>query len=213
MKKLIQSILIVACFFWTSCTQSYPTKALIKTFNEVQLRDMERIVNYMDSLVVHHHPNLVKSTAYHTFFDSLKINFLEPDSVDKWIAIDEIIKYDFLYSLDSSTFQAIWVDNSPLMVRARDTMIENPPNYHSLDINNQGKVMDYLKQLGKKSKYFKSVHESIEACGAICPTLFAGMFYKHDNLDFKKIDDRLWAAIFYLSIEESIEQKIERYYN
>jgi len=178
----------------------------------VQLRDIERIINYMDSLVVHHHPNLDKSKAYHTFFDSLRINFLEPDSVDGWIAIDEKIKYDFLHSLDSTTFHAIWVDYSPLMVRTRDTLIENPPYYHSLDINNQGKVMVYLKRLGKRSKYFKSVHESIEMSGSIGPLLFPGMFYKHDYLDFEKIDDRFWAAIFYLTIEESIEQKIERYY-
>jgi hypothetical protein len=212
MKKLILSILFIACCFLTAFTQSYPTKALKKTFSEVQLRDIEIIAKYMDSLVLYHHPKLDKSTAYHTFFDSLRINFLETDSVDGQLAINELIKYDFLNSLDTSTFHTIWIDDSPLMVRTRDTIIKNPPNYHSLDINNQGKVMNYLKRLGEKSRYFKSVHETIEMSGSIGPSLFAGMFYKHDYLDFNNIDDRFWAAIFYLTIEESIEQKINRYY-
>jgi hypothetical protein len=150
MKKLILSILFIACCFLTAFTQSYPTKALKKTFSEVQLRDIEIIAKYMESLVLYHHPKLDKSTAYHTFFDSLRINFLETDSVDGQLAINELIKYDFLNSLDTSTFHTIWIDDSPLMVRTRDTIIKNPPNYHSLDINNQGKVMNYLKRLGEK---------------------------------------------------------------
>jgi hypothetical protein len=217
MIKFIFFTLFIAFCFLTAFAQSYPTKALKKTFNEVQLRDIESIANYMDSLVHHHHPKLDESTAYHAFFDSLRINFLENESnngklnIDE-IAIDEVVKYKFLASLDTTTFNDIWIDEIPLMVRTRDTLIENPPNYHSLDINNQGKVMDYFKRLGKRSKSFKSIHELIEMSGSIGPTLFGGMFYKHDNLNFNNIDDRLWAAIFYLTIEESIEKKIERYY-
>ena len=126
--------------------------------------------------------------------------------------MDETTKYNFLKSLDTSTFHAIWVNEVPLMIRTKDTIIEKPVNFHSLEINNQGQVMHYLKLLGGKSDFFKSVHESIQGCGAICPTLFAGMFYNHKKLNFNKIDDRFWAAIFYLTIEESTEKKIERYY-
>lgn len=213
MKKLILSILFITSCFLSAFAQSYPTKALKKTFSEVQLIDIERIAKYMDSLVLYHHAKLDTSTAYHTFFDSLRTNYLEIEfiSTDNF-AIDEELKYNFLYSLDSTTFNNIWIDDNPLMVRTKDTIIENPPNYHSLDINNQEKVMDYLKRLGKRSKSFRSIHELIEMSGSIGPTLFAGMFYKHDNLNFNNIDDRLWAAIFYLTIEESIEKKIIRYY-
>jgi hypothetical protein len=72
--------------------------------------------------------------------------------------------------------------------------------------------MNYLKQIKRINPLFKFVYKKIEASGDLSPTLVSAMFQNHNDFNFENTDERLWVAIFLITLEESIESKVDRYY-
>ena len=184
-----------------------------KAFSKEEIAGISQIMEFMDSLVLANNKSLNLEKAYHRFFDSIARNILDPGVGQA--ALEEEYKFSFFQRLDSTVFQAFWEDLPPRFVRinGKTITIDNPSNFHSIDANTRGNLMKYFKLLSRKDKIFNEIYETIKESGSVTtPTIFGGMFYNHESLDYSKVDLRFWAAIFYLSVEESIDKKLERYY-
>ena len=71
--------------------------------------------------------------------------------------------------------------------------------------------MKYLKEKGMENDFFKSVHENIEIAGDISPVVFGTFLLKHRELNFGDSENRLWASVFILRMEDPMELKVKRY--
>jgi hypothetical protein len=83
----------------------------------------------------------------------------------------------------------------------------------SIDLNNSGEFVRLIHDLGINNEYYKDLYSAIEISGGLSPTVVAGFLNNHKDFDFNNSKDRLWAAIFLLTLEESVEKKVKRYLN
>ncbi len=95
----------------------------------------------------------------------------------------------------------------------KDSINEDLEGYKFLDLKRSGKYSNYLGKVGERDAYYSSVKESLEAAGGITPNIVASFLKMHNELDFCIPKNRLWAAVFMLSIEEPHDKKMERYLN
>jgi len=211
MSKIV--ILFLAFLFGLNCysNEQLLSKSMKKAFNEKELEGISLVLDFMDSLTLAKTSTKNLEKAYHIFFDSIARNIIDPGIGRE--ALDEEHKFNFFNKLDSSVFKELWEDKALKWIKTKDTTIYNPKGFHSIDANTRGSLMNYFKLLKNDDKDFKKIYDEIELSGSVTGlNIFNIMFYQQEQLDFSNLDLRFWAAIFYLSLEESVEQKIERYY-
>ena len=181
-------------------------ESISKIFNLSEIKGLESMVYYVDSMVVKERDEAKIDRAYHRFFDSIA------QSTKYQPPLQENEKYQFLNSLDSIQFGAVWRYNTDSgIIRTRDTVYRNLDNFIELTIKPYGKYMDYLEEVGKQDPYFKKLHYHFEAVG----NLSAGDYYwflkNHSLFDFAIPKNRLWAVVFILRMEDTFEVKLDRY--
>ncbi len=212
MNKLIlilTTILIIA----NSCVgqNDLDSKQIGKYFDKKEKKELVKIISFVDSLVLSKTELKEIDKAYHQYFDLLHENAANGDL--DW-AFDEEMKYNFLFNIDSTVFNKIWFKSTTSrIVKTRDTTLYNPEDFISIDLNNKGDFVKLIYDLGKNNEYYKDFYGAIEISGGLSPTIVAGFLYNHKNFDFNNSNDRLWAAVFLLTLEESVEKKVKRYLN
>lgn len=203
--KILKLFLLVVIL----CNHSYSQdnsefKYIKKYFTNDQIIVLESMISFVDSAVNTKNVNI--EAAYKEYIDSLDV-----DIYKKMCLFDQVIKEKFLINLPEEVFDKIWTKQIPRYVKTRDTTLYYPENFWSFDLNINGDYLKLLKILGKKEKYYKDISKSIWLCGGLCPTVFGGIFKQIDEIDFNKFTDRLWLAIFLLTIEESTEIRVAKY--
>jgi hypothetical protein len=200
--------LISGCGFHAA-KDDFEEAPLNKYFTEKERQQLSKIVEFMDSIVFSHYTASDEVIAYINFYDSI-CEASEEESFEGFF-IEEQLKFSFLFALDTALFEKIWTKFTPKEVRTKDTILYNPVNFISVDLHHSGEYVMFLCELGQSNTYFKSVCESIERCGGICPTIYGGFYSKMYDFDFYQFNDRLWFAVVLLTMEEPLEMKIERY--
>lgn len=186
------------------------SKQIEKYFDKKERKELVKIVSFVDSLVLSKTELKEIDKAYHQYLDSLHENAAN-GNLD-W-AFDEEMKYKFLFSIDSIVYNKIWIKETPRMVSNRDTTLYNPENFISIDLNNTGDFVSLIHDLGKNNKYYKDFYGAIEISGSLSPSIVAGFLSNNKDFDFNNSNDRLWTAVFLLTLEESVEKKVKRYLN
>jgi len=204
MKIFTLFLLVLILCKLTYSQENTEYKYVKKYFTKDQIIVLESIISFVDSAV---NPEKVDiESAYKAYINSL--------DVDEYIQVrlfDQDIKEKFLTNLPEDVFDKIWTKQIPRSVKTRDTTLYYPENFWSFDINIIGDYMKLLKVLGKKDKYYKDISKSIWLCGGIGPTVFVGIFRQFNEFNLDKFTDKLWLAIFLLTIEESTEIRVEKY--
>lgn len=206
---LLITILIIA----TSCfgQSDLKSKHIEKYFDKKERKELVKIISFVDSLVILKTELKDINKSYHQYFDMLNEN--AANGVLDW-AFDEEMKYDFLINIDTTVFNKIWLKTTTSrIVKTRDTTLYNPENFISIDLNNTGEFVRFIHDLRKNNEYYKDFYDAIEITGALSPSIVAGFLSNHKDFDFNNSNDRLWAAIFLLTLEESVEMKVKRYLN
>ncbi|WP_347839000.1 hypothetical protein [uncultured Draconibacterium sp.] len=206
---ILTTFLIIAnsCF----AQSDMDSKQIEKYFDKKERKELVKIISFVDSLIISKTELKEIDKAYHKYLDLLHENAANGDL--HW-AFDEEMKYNFLFNIDSTVFNKIWFKSTTSrIVKTRDTTLYNPENFISIDLNNISDFVQLIKKLGKNNKYYKDFYDSIEITGALSPTIVAGFLYNHNDFDFNDSNDRLWAAVFLLTLEESVEKKVKRYLN
>lgn len=212
--KIVITLVIATTFF--SCENDKhdridfrADKDLCQIFNADEIESMASIINFVDSAVVSITKNNSKAEAYHDFF---KIYGESLQKGKRIVPFIEIEKYNFLESLDEGTFNAIWrFDTQIDRVKYKDTILTNVDYITCLTMNPQGRYMEYIKQIGKRDKRYKDLHDIIYAMGDISTS--TGLWTIHDEFDFGKVENRIFAAIYILKIEDTYETKLDRFFS
>lgn len=186
--------------------------SISKAFSENEIEGLEAMVRYVESMLIEtkNEPNLDK--AYHLLFEKAsEIN--ERGAVGEYVApFVETEKYEFLKSLDSVQFAAVWRFDSHIdMLTVRDTTYRNLDNFPQLIIKPFSKYMDYLKEIGKEDAYFQKIQYHFESIGGYSAGDYGWFLRNHSKFDFTVPKYRLWAVINILRMEEPYEMKLDRY--
>nr|WP_319267413.1 hypothetical protein [uncultured Draconibacterium sp.] len=187
------------------------SKQIDKHFNKKESKELAHIISFVDSLVVAKTDIQEMDKAYHHYLDSLHVNSTHGNY--NW-AFDEEMKYKFLFHIDSTVFNKIWIkQTTSRMVKTSDTTLYYPENFISLDLKSAGDYAKLIRNLGKTNANYKAYYQTIEIAGSLSPSVVAGFLTNHNKFDFDNSNNRLWAAVFLLTLEESVDKKVERYLN
>lgn len=206
MKHFLSFAIIL--FSTSCCNPGLNIPSINKYFNAAELKELNEIVSFVDNAILDSVHIDGINQAYHYYIDSIAPRpKAEP-------AFDQNLKYSFLFSLDQDLFNKIWhKDTTSSRVWTRDTVLYYPPGYISIELKGTGPFIDLIEEWGLTDDYYKHVHQNINETGTISPTVVAVFFKQSAQLDFNDVRNRLWAAILLLSLEESVEKKVNRYIN
>jgi hypothetical protein len=209
--NIILLISIVLIFF--SCQSKIKLdsdKYLNDTFSKSEIKEIGKMISYVDNMVLSNVETKDINYAYHQFLDRLEKTI--QDSSRFLVPFEEEEKYQFLESLDSTVYKEFWhMSNHVRMARYKDTIYKDLENYKNLSLSPVGRYKDYLEKVGENDEFFKSLEENIELLGDL-PTGTAMWFPKnHHKFDFSILKNRLWVVVYILRIEEHHDKKMERY--
>ncbi|SHI57612.1 hypothetical protein [Pseudozobellia thermophila] len=189
-------------------------KLLIEIFNPSQIQGLESIVRYVDHRVLEGRDTADANEAYHLFLEEMALfNDKAAKPPGDKVPFQEEEKYKFLEAVDASLFNAVWkFEDHSGVLRYKDTVYRNLKNFKSLKLRPFGKYMDYMGEIGKNDPYFLSLRKQMGDVGNLSAGSAYGFVKNHANFDFNVPKNRLWAAIYLISIEEDYETKLDRYF-
>lgn len=211
MRKIKPALLLILVFTFFSCQSKFDLqsdKHLSEIFTDKELSEIDRMISYVDDMVVEKTGNRDVNEGYHQLLDKIMgdSTFLVP--------FEEEEKYKFLESLDSTVFNEFWyMGNHIRKAIYKDSIYEDLDNYKYLDLKHRGRYSDYLEKIGENDAYYRSVKETLDFAAGLAPSIVASFLKKHSEFDFTIPKNRLWATVFLLAIEESHDKKMERYLN
>jgi hypothetical protein len=209
------SIFLSICIFIAvGCSQpnqklSFETPLLKKYFTETERPLLAKMVQFTDSLVLANTKETQVEEAYHVYLDTIQSLMKNGDWMN--YTFNEAEKQAFLFNLDTTFFNKIWVKFIPKIVHTKDTVLYNPENFYCLSLNYRGEYLKYLKEKGMENDFYKSAFEHIENAGDISPSISGYFILKHREFDFDDVDNRLWASVFIFLQSDNIELKVKRY--
>lgn len=211
--KLILLIIITIPLFsfqWKVNLQS--DKQLNEIFSKSEIKEIEKMVSYVDSMVLKNSDTSDINEAYHQFLE--KLNQTIQDSSKFLVPFDEEKKYQFLESLDSTIFNEFWqMGNFVKISRYKGTIYHDLDGYKYLDLHPFGRFTEYLEKLGEEDEFYQALSEHIKISSDISSGLSIWFPANHEKFDFNLPKNHLWAAVYILRIEEHHDKKMERYLN
>lgn len=205
----------VVVFTLFSCQTKFDLqsdKDLNEVFTENEVREIEKMIDYVDDRVVDITGNKDIEQAYHQLLD--KIDQTMQDSAQFFVPFEDEEKYQFLEGLDTTVFNEFWYMNNHIRSAIyKDSIYKDLDNFKTLNLRHIGRYSDYLKKIGKDDAYYQSLRENLNKAGGLSPTIVASFLKMHNEFDFAIPKNRLWATVFILSIEEHLDKKMERYLN
>lgn len=208
MRNLILPVFAVLALF-QSCTPTknhiVPDEVAKEIFSPAELKGIEEMIAYVDRQVSEVTKKTDINESYHSYFNGL-------ESAVFPALVKDTAKFKFLGTIDEEAFSTIWrMDDHTEMVKTKDTVLTDLHGYQLLELNYNGKYLNYLKEIGKTDKHYADIYKSIEIAGDLSPSAFAWFREHHQELDFTRFKDRLWATVILLRIGDPLEEKVERY--
>ena len=215
MGKIKVVLLFIVGFTVFSCQSSFGLKSdnhLNDLFSDNELKEIEKMINYVDDRVIEITGYKDIDEAYHQLLD--KINQIMQDSSKFLVPFEEEKKYKFLESIDTIVYNEFWyMANHIRKTMYKDSIYEDLNNYKYLDLRHGGRYSDYLERIGESDTYYRSVKETLDFAAGLAPSIVASFLKMHTEFDFTIPKNRLWATVFILAIEEPHDKKMERYLN
>lgn len=213
MGKIKLTLLFIVGFTVISCRSSFDLKSdkhLNNVFSDNELKEIEKMINYVDDRVIEITGNKDIEQAYHQLLD--KIDQTMQDSGQFFLPFEDEEKYLFVESIDTTVFNEFWYMNNHIRSAIyKDSIYKDLDNFKTLNLRHIGRYSDYLKKIGKDDAYYQSLRENLNKAGGLSPTIVASFLKMHNEFDFAIPKNRLWATVFILSIEEPFDNKMERY--
>jgi hypothetical protein len=213
MKSLIIPIIAVLVMF-QSCTPAnqklVADETAKKIFNPTELKGIEKMISFVDSIILYNTKATDINQAYHDYFDKLKSYVSEGPMIPA--LLKDTLKFKFMETLDEEAFDAIWRMNDYVrMAKYKDIILTDLHGFKMLDINLAGKYMIYLKETGKRDSSYIFIYNNIEAAGDISPSIVGWFLTNQQELDFNSFKNRLWATVFLFRLSDPFEEQVERY--
>ncbi len=213
MKKIKIILLFVLVCTLFSCQTRFDLqsdKDLNEVFTENEVREIEKMIDYVDDRVVDITGNKDIEQAYHQLLD--KIDQTMQDSAQFFVPFEDEEKCLFVESIDSTVFNEFWYMNNHIRSAIyKDSIYKDLDNFKTLNLLHIGRYSDYLQKIGENDAYYQSLRENLHIAGGLSPTIVASFLKMHNEFDFAIPKNRLWATVFILAIEEPFDNKMERY--
>jgi hypothetical protein len=103
------------------------------------------------------------------------------------------------------------MDDYVRMIRYRDTILTDVHGYKTLQVNLEGKYLEYIKEIGKTVSFYEGLYNSFEIAGDMSASTYTWFPTHHQEFDFSLFKDRVWATVFLLWLGDPFEEKVERY--
>jgi hypothetical protein len=212
MKNLIIPVLAILATF-QSCSKANSKLVADETaktvFNPTELKGIEKMISFVDSIILDNTNEKDINQGYHAYFSKLK------PYISEWkmypALMKDSVKFKFLETFNEEAFATIWrMDDKVRKIKYQDTILTDL-RFKTLLLNYQGKYLIYLKEIGKSDNRYAGLYKSIEAAGDIPPSIVGWFPTQHRELDFNSFKDRLWAVVFLLRLGDTLEEKVERY--
>ena len=205
---IVYSLLVSSHIFCQENLDLRDDVLISSTFTEREIEGLETMIQYVDNKVTQESIDPSINKAYHLFFEKIS------KSKEYYAPFGETEKYQFLNSLDSVQFSAVWKFETDIQVlNTGDTIYRNLKNIPQLVIKPFSKYMDYLKEVGKEDSYFDALQKNFTTIGSFSLDDFVWFFKNHSTFNFTIPKNRLWAVIYILRMEETMDKKLERYLN
>ncbi len=157
-----------------------------KIFTKTEIKTLNKLIEFYDSLVISKtggHQNI--QMAYYQYIDSLR-HYPESNRKTNPFFVDQESKIKFLASLNQNDLKEIFTikDSVTYIYRRKTKTIYSP---YFLSLNNQGKYVEYLKQISCENDFLKRYYELVEESGDICPvnTAMVTKLFKELNIKDK----------------------------
>ena len=213
MRKTELALVFILGFILFSCQSKFDLKSdkhLSEIFTDKELAEIDKMISYVDDIVVEQTGNKDINEGYHQLLDK-QLQTLQ-DGSSYLMPFEEEEKYKFLESLDSTVFNAFWyMGNHIRYTMYKDSIYEDLDNYKYLDLKHRSRYIDYLEKIGESDAYYRSVQEILDLAGGLAPDIVVTFLNVQSEFDFTIPKNRLWATVFLLAIEESNDKKMERY--
>ena len=215
MRKTELALVFILGFILFSCQSKFDLKSdkqLNEIFTDKEISEIDKMISYVDDIVVEQTGNRDINEGYHQLLDK-QLQSMD-DGSSYIIPIEEEEKYKFLESVDSTVFNEFWyMGNHIRFAKYKDSVYQDLDNYKYLSIKYRSKYKDYLEKIGENDSYYRSVKENLDLAGGVSPYIVFTFLNVHSEFDFNIPKNRLWATVFLLAIEESNDKKMERYLN
>jgi len=184
---------LVLIIFLHSCNA---TKEDIEntSFSEKEKQTSMNLLKEFDNLLIAKIGGGSIDKAYLTYSNSLK----NSKSVNDFLEKEKLYNEQYLKIIDkykkTDFFKEVWTLKYGFNNNTKDTIIVN------LDINPQGRYLDFLNIKSINKLVLKDYIMSIKECNCIPPSIIAGFPNVINEFDINNEEDRLIIAIHYLTI-------------
>ncbi|TCO04425.1 hypothetical protein [Natronoflexus pectinivorans] len=201
---LLKNILFITCFgLLVSFNMKYnleTDKILVETFNDEELNDIIKLIDYVDKLVKAETKSDDVKTAYPLYFEKLKINMFEGNYI---VPINRETKCSIFERINENTFDEFWY----LQCANMNKISSMETSRTELSININGKYVDYIRKIGEADPLFQDLYEFIMSTGHILSASMMIFLASNEGVDFNLIKNRLLAVVCIFSISEPIEKR------
>lgn len=164
------------------------------TYNKKELKLLGKLLSIFDKHLITMSREKNVSNAYHLFFEELKYIESEEDFRQKTkigtskheALLDKISK--------NKMFNDIWIYEYGRDIYTKDTSVVY------LNLNMEGKYLEFLKNYGKSAEMIKTYHLAIETSSGISPSISLSFLQLHDKFDFNKNYNRLIWMVHFVTV-------------
>ena len=164
------------------------------TYNKKELKLLGKLLFIFDKHIVSISGENNISNAYNSFFEDLK--YIESEEDFRQKTKMETPKHGALLDKISKTkmFDDIWIYEYGRDIYTKDTSVVY------LNLNMEGKYLEFLKNYGKSAEMIKTYHLAIETSSGISPSISLSFLQLHDKFDFNKNYNRLIWMVHFVTV-------------
>lgn len=185
--------IIIFCIVLISCNTQSSEKRLkdnilvSNIFSPDEINQLEEIQIKIDSFILLKTKDINISNAYHTYCDNLT-DVENMRDFSNLLKIDRHFYNDLVSGLlEQDFFEEIWLKEE--IVDRNSEKISRI----SLGINQQGKYVEFLKNLSKENNILEDYYEILYSSGDIGPAIALGLLKNHNAYDF---NDPVYRFLF-----------------
>lgn len=208
MKKLIYlfAISVISNSFIKNSTldEMKADVSMSKFFINNELKDLAKIIDFFESQLCLK-KNITKETCYFDFNKKTITNAINGNKILD-LKIDYKLQQELYSEIDSLFLKEIWVHPTYF----KDMDLKHKVTKDEYDLNQFGKYMLFLESLKEEDVLFRDFHKIFKMSNEISFGVNAAAFYKFKTEEFKGIKRRLFFAIYYLTVNDKINNITRR---
>ncbi len=173
-------------------------------FTPNERQELLKIIQFTDSIIISKCPSENSNKSYHIYMDLIWKQYLSSKDREH-LCFDHDKKIKFIGTLDKDLFDEIWryeIYQDSVKIRGNYIQLEEP--IVEIDLKpNYSKISYYFNAVGVADEKYKEIFKVMSISGGL-GIVWQGTFENLDLFDFSKIEDRLWASIILLILDNEL---------